>query len=1059
MKTRNGSTTGGKARNAHAGPSLSEFWESEVRPRLTPELVFTHQAHEFQQAAGKWRGGCPRHDSKSGTSFYLDTETLAWRCPACGVGGGPLQYWHWVRTGEPSPCGKDFVDGVRHFAELVGLDLPERERTPEEEEEARRRESRRAILETVTLCAQEVLRSDRGQEARAYLLGRGYTPEAIEEQELGLCLDVQEIRAALERAGHALEDARAAGVLNPRLQGYILCPWRDERGAMLTLYGTWNGRTPPPGKPKKLALPNPKAGGKEWEATKRSPYLFDRVRQARHKTATLVEGVTDAGVAHAHGDTSVIACVAAELSHEQARTLARCGVSGVVICLDPDAGGAGGAQSCIRSLLAVGVTPYVAPQLPDGQDPDEFIVAHGAAAWRAHVKRAVHAFRYQAEIILKAHKPEGGWTDQTQDAAASEAVRRAAKLPAECEEELSRHFLRVIALEISADPVQLLARVRVARGRAQGTVPGGEPAGQAPGSGPKAAAANAPRYRPSPAFRPFPVEALPPVLCDLVGAAAEAIGCDPALVVCPALAVVAGCVGNARAVVLKRGWVEPAVIWALTVADSGGHKSPAYHAAVQPLTDLQIDLFDQHRERVKDHKKELEDYASLVQELKQQKKSLAGLVKPPAPEEPPVYITSDCTIEALGVLLGDNPHGLLLARDEADAWFQSFTRYKGKGGGTDRAQWLELHKAGTLILHRLTREQRRLSVRRAAVSVTGTIQPAVLARALDLDALQAGLGARFLLTMPPKRRRVWTEKDIPEAVATAYRQLLLDLLGLPLADTAQRKGHYLGLSEAARRRWIAFYDEWGQVQHDAEGEQAAAFAKIEAYGARLMLLHHVVTEIVLKGPRVPQAAGQSLPPITEASARAGIELARWFAAEAVRVYAMLRESQEERETRKLVEWVAARGGRVTVRQLQNSNSRKWPSSDLAEASLQALVPAGLGHWEEQAAPRGGHPARWFVLTLPTSDTSDTRSEGPEPGAGEASDARSDTRPAGANGCGGPFSGTAWAGGSKGEPDEAVGARESEVSDVGSPAGSGGESADAADEGSQTSDDHGDAWEG
>jgi hypothetical protein len=58
----------------------------------------------------------------------------------------------------------------------------------------------------------------------------------------------------------------------------------------------------------------------------------------------------------------------------------------------------------------------------------------------------------------------------------------------------------------------------------------------------------------------------------------------------------------------------------------------------------------------------------------------------------------------------------------------------------DRPQWLELHKAGTLILHRLTREPKRLSVRRAAVSITGTIQPAVLAAALDRQALQAGLG-------------------------------------------------------------------------------------------------------------------------------------------------------------------------------------------------------------------------------------------------------------------------------------------------------------------------------
>ena len=37
---------------------------------------------------------------------------------------------------------------------------------------------------------------------------------------------------------------------------------------------------------------------------------------------------------------------------------------------------------------------------------------------------------------------------------------------------------------------------------------------------------------------------------------------------------------------------------------------------------------------------------------------------PGCPEQPPCYVTSDATIEAIGELLADNPRGLLLARDE-----------------------------------------------------------------------------------------------------------------------------------------------------------------------------------------------------------------------------------------------------------------------------------------------------------------------------------------------------------------------------------------------------------
>jgi hypothetical protein len=309
--------------------------------------------------------------------------------------------------------------------------------------------------------------------------------------------------------------------------------------------------------------------------------------------------------------------------------------------------------------------------------------------------------------------------------------------------------------------------------------------------------------------------------------------------------------------------------------------------------------------------------------------------------------------------------------------------------------------------------------------------------------------------MPPPRRRVWTEADLPDQVAADYRRLLMELLGLPLADTAKRKPYYLGLSDAARRLWIEFYNEWGQVQHNAEGEQASAFAKIEAYGARLMLLHHVVTEIALKGPRFPPGDGRNLPPVTEASAKAGIELARWFAAEAVRVYAMLHETQEERERRKLVEWIAAHGGRVTVRQLQKSNHHKWPSSVLAEIALEALVQAGLGRWEEAPARAGGERAtKWFVLTLQASDTSDTFWEQAE----EAPDTSSDTCGGTQEGPTGTFAGSDCRKYSCGRTGTQAGEEVSEVSDVRCEEGVRDAAGPGREVSEEVSDGHGDAWE-
>jgi DNA polymerase-1 len=530
--------------------------------------------------------------------------------------------------------------------------------------------------------------------------------------------------------------------------------------------------------------------------------------------------------------------------------------------------------------------------------------------------------------------------------------------------------------------------------------------------------ATRPRYLPLPRYREFPVHLLPPVVSEYVTTAAQAIGCNPSLVALPAIATTGAAIGNSRALCLKRGWIEPCCFWTLTVIPSGKLKSPAYDAAVRPYKDRDMNLFEAHQQEVAQHKVELQEWQDLPRERRG--------ARPKAPGEAACLTTSDTTIEAIGELLRHSPRGILMARDELDAWFQSFTRYKGRGGGTDRPHWLEMNRGGLLDVSRVNRGKGRLVVRRALVGVTGTIQPGILARALDRDALHSGLGARFLFAMPPARKRVWSEDELPDALVERYQHLLSDLLALELADSQKRTPHVLGLAGDAKQLWTQFFNEWGQVQDDAEDEQAAAWAKIEAYAARFMLWHHVIAHVA--------AGSDKSCSITTASAEAGIALARWFAGEATRVYCMLAETQEERSTRLLVEWISRHSGRTTVRQLQKSNALRWPSHEVTETALQGLVNIGLARWEEVRPDQGGHPVRWCVLLCQTPDTSDTRSDddGPDdgPDVNPPPDTRSDTRSAEAAN---PFifqGATSTSNGTYAKDTPAQESRVSEVSSVG-----------------------------
>jgi hypothetical protein len=256
-------------------------------------------------------------------------------------------------------------------------------------------------------------------------------------------------------------------------------------------------------------------------------------------------------------------------------------------------------------------------------------------------------------------------------------------------------------------------------------------------------------------YRPFPVEALPGPVRTFTEEAAQALGCDPVFVALPALAVVASVIGNTRTIQLKRGWQEPSIVWTAVIAESGTLKSPAHAKVLNPLFVLQKKLLDEHQTKLAHYERELEAW----KERKAARKKAGGLYE----ESPPIkpvkrrVVVSDTTVQKLGEILEDNPRGTLVARDELSGWIGSFTRFSPRQSASDLPNWLEMHRAGTVIIDRKTGDRTTLFIPHAAASVTGNIQPAVLARALRPDLLEAGFAARLLLAMPTKTPKVWTD--------------------------------------------------------------------------------------------------------------------------------------------------------------------------------------------------------------------------------------------------------------------------------------------------------------
>ena len=459
-----------------------------------------------------------------------------------------------------------------------------------------------------------------------------------------------------------------------------------------------------------------------------------------------------------------------------------------------------------------------------------------------------------------------------------------------------------------------------------------------------------------PPAQPFPVEALPTDLDRLVVGASKAIGCDSSFVALPGLAVLASAIGTTYCIRLKRGWSEQAVLWTVIVGESGTLKSPALALATLPLRELQSRDIARWQHTVELYEQALLEHQKAMVAWKRVKGGEATA----NPEQPvcPRHVVSDITVEALVERLAQNPRGVLLLRDEQSGWLRSFDRYKNGRGG-DVGAWLEMHRAGMLLIDRKS-DSSVTHVRHAAVSITGGIQPSILRAALSGEHFEDGLAARLLLAMPTPPPKRWTEADVDPAVSNKYAAIVTGLLDLQPGrdDEGNPRPRALGMTPEAKAVWIDFYNTHSAEQADLTGDLAAAWSKIEGYAARLALVIHLTA--FAGGETIDTQA------VDERSMRSGITLARWFAGEARRVYDVLQESADQRDRRRLIDLILRKGGTITPRELSRADRRFRDGTVTAETALRAMAKMGYGTMEHVAT--GGRPSCFFQLSTVSTST-------------------------------------------------------------------------------------------
>lgn len=455
--------------------------------------------------------------------------------------------------------------------------------------------------------------------------------------------------------------------------------------------------------------------------------------------------------------------------------------------------------------------------------------------------------------------------------------------------------------------------------------------------------------------RPFPVDVLPEAMREFVTEGAKALGCDPTYVALPLLSALAAAVGNTRRIRLKRTWSEPCVVWTAVIGPSGTLKTPAMNLALGCIKQRHAEGLKRYEEAVKEYELACVKYEADLSDWKKKRERDRG--PPQKPGEPVAErcVCSDTTVEALAAILAGCPRGLLLARDELAGWVQSFDAYRDGRGG-DAAHWVSMWQAGDVTVDRKSGGRKPIYVPRAAVSVTGSIQPDVLVKVLGRKHFENGLAARLLMSMPARRRKKWTDAVVSQETQERMQAVFDGLFSLEfdIAPDGECVPKDLRLTESARAVWQEFYNgHAGKLDEVQEGDLAAALSKLEAYAARFALLIHLVREA--SGEDVDKDA------VDVASVRAGVALVDWFAHEEERIYSVLNESEAERERRGVVEYIRKQGGRVSARELMRCGPR-FKTTDEAREALDNLAEDGLGEWMTlEPGKDGGRPQEVFRL--------------------------------------------------------------------------------------------------
>ncbi len=363
-----------------------------IRERLDIVEVIREYIPSMQKAGKNFKALCPFHNEKT-PSFTINPDTQRFYCFGCQEHGDVFSFIEKID-------GLTFVESAQKLASKAGVQWEGFSMKAMTENDRIRIELKK-IMELASIFYARFLTSSNAVKAAKYLSARDVSPKSIKKFSIGFSPIAENMfvteatkrgfsKELLIKAGLAY--VKENGQITDYFRGRVMFPIKNTIGEVIA----FGARALGDFQPKYLNSPETPLFSK-----RKTLYgIFEALRDIRkEKKILLLEGYMDVISAHQRGIGFALAPLGTAFSHEHAQ-LAKRYSKDIVVMFDGDTAGQNAAIKAGEIFMESGLYVKIAA-LPDGLDPDDFLIKHGVDKFNEQLNLAGDIINFKLNLYTK----------------------------------------------------------------------------------------------------------------------------------------------------------------------------------------------------------------------------------------------------------------------------------------------------------------------------------------------------------------------------------------------------------------------------------------------------------------------------------------------------------------------------------------------------------------------------------------------------------------------------------------------------------------------------------